>query len=117
MAKSPTKLAGKLLEDGPGGMEELRVHLFEDIEDVEESLDDAVMERLYSEFFTDLKQAEAQLTKAYGKPSRIGTEDGEAIPLNGVNRFAIWVVGDHELYLSFAQEDHSLPLLLMLGSI
>jgi hypothetical protein len=40
----------------------------------------------------------------------------ELTPLNGVIRFAIWTVGQTQLFLAFAHEDHGLPVLLMLGT-
>ncbi len=118
MSKSVTELATELLNEGPGGLdEELRVHLFEDYEDDEEALDDAAMEKLYADFANDFEQAETALAGVFGVPSRTGTEDDESIPLNGVNRFAIWQTGNAELFLTFAHEGHGLPLLLMIGTV
>lgn len=75
MAKSTTTLAKELLDDGAGRLEELRIHMFPDLEDDEEALDDEAMQRLYAEFSAEFDRAEAALTKQYGKPSRTGTEE------------------------------------------
>jgi hypothetical protein len=115
--KSPTTLAQELLNVGVGGLEELRVHLFEDYEDDEEALDESAMEKLYSEFLAEFDQSQSALTAEYGEPSRIGDGDNEVIPLNGVIRFAIWAIGNSQLFLAFAHEDHGLPVLLMLGTL
>ena len=38
------------------------------------------------------------------------------IPLNGVFRFAVWPVGDKQLFAAAAHEDRGVPILLMLGT-
>jgi hypothetical protein len=116
MVKSTTTLAGELLDDDSGGLEELRVHEFADGPDDEEALNDEAMAKLYADFSAEFDRAEAALTKQYGKPSRTGEDDDEIIPLNGVFRFAIWPVGDKQLFAAFAHEDRGVPILLMLGT-
>jgi hypothetical protein len=113
MAKSPTSLARELLEGETGGLDELRIHEFSDDESAH---DDELTERLYAEFSADFDRAQAELTKAYGEPSRAGTDEDEAIPLNGVFRFAVWEVGDELLFAAAAHEDRGCPILLMLGT-
>jgi hypothetical protein len=113
MAKSATALAKELLEAGPGGLEEKRIHEFEDDE---EAHDDEATERLYAEFSAEFDRIVAALTKQYGQPSRMGKKDDKVIPLNGVFRFAVWSVGDQELFAAAAHEDRGVPILLMLGT-
>src|SRR5687768_9857451 len=106
MAKSATTLASELLEADSGGLEELRIHEFTDDE---EAHDDEAIEKLYADFSAEFDRVEAALTKQYGKPSRTGKEDDEVIPLNGVFRFAIWPVGDNQLFAAAAHEDRGVP--------
>ena len=113
MARSATTLAAELLEAGPGGLEELRIHEFTDDE---EAHDDDAIEKLYAGFSAEFDRVEAALTRQYGEPSRTGKEDDEVIPLNGVFRFAIWPVGDKQLFAAAAHEDRGVPILLMLGT-
>ena len=113
MPKSATTIASELLESGPGALEELRIHEFEDDE---EAHDDDATEKLYKEFSTEFDRIELSLSKKYGKPSRVGKEDDESILLNGVFRFAIWDVADKQLFLAAAHEDRGVPILLMLGT-
>ena len=115
MAKSTTTLARELLDAVDGGLKEIHVHEFEDGPDDEQALDDEAMEKLYADFSAEFDRVEAALTKQYGKPSRTGEEDDEVIWLNGVFRFAIWLVGDKQLFAAFAHEDRGLPILLILG--
>jgi hypothetical protein len=113
MAKTATNLASELLDGDAGGLEELRTHEFENDE---EAHDGEAIEKLYAEFSADFNRVEAALSKKYGKPSRTGKEDDEVIPLNGVFRFAIWPVGDKQLFAAAAHEDRGVPILLMLGT-
>jgi hypothetical protein len=113
MAKSAKALAHKILADDAGALEELRIHEFEDDE---EAHDDEATDRLYAEFSAEFDRVEAALTRQYGKPSRRGKKDDKAIPLNGVFRFAIWAVGDKQLFAAAAHEDRGVPILLMLGT-
>lgn len=113
MAKSATALARELLDAGPGGLEELRVHVFDDDEAAH---DDAATERLYAELAAEFDRYVAELTQEYGPPDRRGEEDDDAVPLNGVFRFAVWSVGDQELFAAAAHEDRGVPVLLMLGT-
>lgn len=113
MPKDATTLASELLQGGPGGLEELRIHEF--TED-EEAHDDEAVEKLYADFSAEFDRVEAALIMQYGKPSRTGKEDDEIIPLNGVLRFAIWPVGDKQLFAATAHEDRGVPILLMLGT-
>jgi hypothetical protein len=112
MPKSAVTIARKLLE-GEAGLEELRVHEF----DEDASPDDGeLIERLYKEFSSDFDRARAQLTKQYGTPIREGKEDDAAVLLNGVFRFAVWEVDGTELFLAAAHEDRDVPILLMMGT-
>jgi len=113
MAKSAITLASELLQGDAGSLEELRIHEFTDDE---EAHDDEAIENLYSDFSAEFDRIEAALTKEYGEPSRTGKEDDEAIPLNGVFRFAVWAVGDKQLFAAAAHEDRGVPILLMLGT-
>ena len=113
MAKSATSLARDLLEGDAGGLEELRIHEFVDDE---EAHDDEAVERLYTDFSAEFDSVESALTKRYGKPSVTGGEDHEVIPVNGVFRFAIWLVHDKQLFAAAAHEDRGVPILLMLGT-
>jgi hypothetical protein len=113
MAKSPTTLASELLKGDAGGLEELRIHEFADDE---EAHDDESIEKLYADFSAEFDRVETALIKQYGKPSHTGKEDDEAIPLNGVFRFAIWHADDKQLFAAAAHEDRGVPILLMLGT-
>jgi hypothetical protein len=114
MAKSAITLARELLEGDAGALEELRIHEFTDDE---EAHDDEAVEKLYAEFSSEFDRVVAVLSKQYGKPSRTGKEDDEVIPLNGVFRFAVWPVGDKQLFAAAAHEDRGVPILLMLGTV
>jgi hypothetical protein len=113
MAKSATALASELLEGDSGGLEELRVHEFADDE---EAHDDDTVDKLYQEFSSEFDGVVTALSKKYGMPSRTGKEDDKVIPLNGVFRFAVWSVGDTQLFAAAAHEDRGVPILLMLGT-
>jgi hypothetical protein len=113
MARSPTSLARELIDGETGALEELRVHEFADDESAH---DDELTDRLYAEFSADFDRAQAELTKTYGEPSRVGTEEDEIIPLNGVFRFAVWEVEDKLLFAAAAHEDRGCPIILMLGT-
>ena len=113
MAKSATSLASAILACDAGALEELRIHEFEDDE---EAHDDEATEKLYAEFSSEFDRVEAALTKQYGKPARTGKKDNKAIPLNGVFRFAVWAVGEKQLFAAAAHEDRGVPILLMLGT-
>jgi hypothetical protein len=114
MSKSPTVLAKELLEGDAGGLEELRIHEFTNDESAH---DDELTERLYAEFSAEFERVQTELTKPYGPPSRTGQTDDEVIPLNGVFRFAVWPVGDRQLFAAAAHEDRGVPILLMLGTV
>ena len=113
MAKSATALASQLLQGDAGDLEELFVHEFVDDE---QAHDDDAIEKLYDDFSAEFDQVEAALIKQYGTPSRSGKEEDELIPLNGVFRFAIWCVGDKQVFVAAAHEDRGCPILLMLGT-
>ena len=113
MAKLVTVLARKLLAGDPGGMEELRIHEFEDDEAAH---DDELIGRLYQDFSAELDRVQVELTRKYGKPVRTGTEDDGSIPLNGVFRFAVWDIDGTGLYVAAAHEDRGVPILLMMGT-
>ena len=114
MSKSATALAKELIEGDPGGLEELHIHEFPDDESAH---DDELTERLYAEFAAELERVQKELTEQYGPPSRTGKTDDEVIPLNGVFRFAIWEVGERQLFAAASHEDRGVPILLMLGTV
>jgi fermentation-respiration switch protein FrsA (DUF1100 family) len=113
MARSAIALASELLDGDVGGLEELRIHEFAGDE---EAHDEEAIDKLYEEFSSELDGVMTALSEKYGKPSRTGKEDDESIPLNGVFRFAVWSVGDTELFVAAAHEDRGVPILLMLGT-
>jgi hypothetical protein len=110
---SATSLAKVLLEGEPGGLEELRIHEFVDDE---ASHDDAQLEELYAEFAAEVDRVQGELATEYGVPSRSGDSDDEIIPFSGVFRFAVWEVGDSQLFVAAAHEDRSVPIILMIGT-
>lgn len=114
MPKAVTTLAAELLRRDPGGLEELRLHAFADDN---EAHDDGQIEKLYLDFAEEFDRVEAALTEQYGRPSRTGDEHHDIIPLSGIFRFAIWLVGDRQLFAAAAHEDRELPILLMLGTV
>ena len=77
MPKSATKIAQKLLAGDEDGLEELRLYLFEDLEDDEVAQDETAMEGLYAEFAAAFDSTQAELSRAFGEPSRAGREDDE----------------------------------------
>lgn len=111
--KSATSLATELLESGSGGLEELRIHEFADDEAAH---DDKKIERLYADFCSELDRAQKELSAGYGPPSRTGDTDDEIIPLCGVFRFAVWEVGEAQLFIAASHEDRGVPILLMMGT-
>ena len=113
MPKFAAELANELLEGDAGGLEELRIHEFNEDE---EAHDDEAIEKLYADFAAEFDRVEVALTRKYGKPSRTGKDDHDVIPLNGVFRFAIWRVEDKQLFAAAAHEDRGVPILLMLGT-
>jgi hypothetical protein len=113
MPKSATSIAKKLLAGEPGGLEELRIHEFEDDY---EAHDDELTEQLYQEFSAEFDRVVTALSKKYGKPQRTGKKEDKIIPLNGVFRFAIWSVDDQQLYVAAAHEDCGVPIILMIGT-
>ena len=113
MAKSVVTLASDLLEGEIGSLEELRVHEF--IDDAE-AHNDKKVDKLYQDFSAELDRVEVDLSQKYGKPSRVGKQDDDLIPFNGVFRFAIWTVGERLLFAAAAHEDRGVPILLMLGT-
>ena len=113
MAKTATTVAQELLVSDIGSLEELRIHEFEDDDSAN---DDALLEKFYQDFAKDFDKVQAELSKQYGEPSRTGKADDDAIPLNGVFRFAIWSVNDKQLFAVAAHEDRGVPILLMLGT-
>ena len=112
MEKTPTQLARELLE-GDGGIEEVRVHLFEDDASAH---DDELHEKLYAEFALDFDCVQADLAAQYGTPWQTGNEDNKYIPLNGVFRFSLWEVNQRLLFVAAAHEDRECPILLMIGT-
>ena len=94
-------------------MEDLRVHLFADDEAAH---DNEAIDRLYAEFSNEFDGVATALAKRYGSPFRTGEEDDEDIPLNGVFRFAIWLIGDMQLFVAVAHEDRECPILLLMGT-
>ena len=112
MSDEALELAEQLLEDDPGQLQDLRVHMFEGDEDAH----DEAIERLCADFEDEFDRILAALSEKYGSPARTGDEDDDVIPLNGVFRFAVWAVGDKLLYAAAAHEDRECPLLLMLGT-
>ena len=111
--KSATTVAKELVESDIGNLEELRIHEFEDDASAN---DEESLEKLYEDFAKDFDQVQAELSRQYGPPSRTGKADDDAIPLNGVFRFAIWTVEDKQLFAVAAHEDYGVPILLMLGT-
>jgi hypothetical protein len=113
MMASPTSLARELIDQGPCGLEELRVQEFPDDESAH---DDALHESLHAEFSVDFDGIQAEFAQTYGEPLRTGAGDDGLIPLNGVFRFALCEVGETVLFVVAAHEDRGCPLLLMLGT-
>jgi hypothetical protein len=114
LAQSAMKLADKILKKTEGGLEELRIH---DFKDDESAHDDELTERLYDEFSADVERVQAELSKQYGQPSRKGKKDDRDIPLNGVFPFAMWKVGDKQLFVAAHHEDRGVPIILWLGTV
>jgi hypothetical protein len=112
--KSAKSLAKEILAGEPGGLEELRIHEFTDDESAH---DDEQLEKLHADFSAELERAQKELTKIYGEPARTGEADDEIIPLGGVFRFAVWEVGEVQLFIAASHEDRGVPILLKYGSV
>jgi len=106
-------LATELLESEAGGLKYLRVWRFTD--DLE-AHNAQIMKQLYAEFSAEFDLVEAALNMEYGDPASMGTEDIDVIPFNGVFRFAIWSVGNKQLFAAVAHEDREVPIFLVLGT-
>jgi hypothetical protein len=113
MSKSASALAKKLLKRNRDSLGEVRIHEFPDDESAH---DDELTERLYIDFSDEFERVQTELTKQFGAPSRTGATDDEAIPLNGVFRFAVWDVGNKQLFAAATHEDRGVPIILMLGT-
>src|SRR5262249_3767172 len=111
--KSAKSLAKELLEGESGGLEELHIHEFTDDE---EAHDDAQLKKLLSRFSSELERVQKELTKEYGAPIRTGDTDDDVIPLSGVFRFAVWEVGEAQLFVAASHEDRGVPIVLMIGT-
>ena len=111
--KSAKTLAKELLAGELGELEELRIHEFADDGSAH---DDEQVQKLYADFSHDLERAQKELTKVYGEPLRVGEADDDIIPLNGVFRFAVWEVGEAQLFIAASHEDRGVPVLLMMGT-
>ena len=113
MSKKSAKSIAKKLLDESGGLEELRIH---DFPDDESAHDDKRIEKLYVEFSAEVDRVQKELAKEYGPPSRTGETDDDVIPLNGVFKFAVWEVGESQLFVAASHEDRGVPILLMIGT-
>jgi len=56
--------------------------------------------QLFAGFSEELELVEQELTEVYGVPARTGETDDEVIPLGGVFKFAVWVVGDLQHFVA-----------------
>lgn len=113
MTRSATQIAGELLQREAGGIEELRVHAFAD--DVSAHDDDQI-QHLYADFSATFDRVCRELVGLYGRPSSVGEEDDELIPLCGVFRFALWNLGGRTLFAAATHEDRGVPIVLVLGT-
>jgi len=113
MAKSTIQLAQSLLQSNDDTLEEIRMHEFDSDESAH---DDALQERLLTEFEADFAKLQAELESRFGRPTEIGEQDHEEIPLAGVFRFATWEVSDKLLFAAATHEDRELPFLLLIGT-
>ena len=111
--KSAKSLAQELLGGEHGGLEELRIHEFTDDESAH---DDKQIEKLYAEFSAEVDRVQKELANEYGPPSRAGETDDGVIPLCGVFKFAVWELGDSQLFVAASHEDRGVPILLMIGT-
>ena len=112
MSKAIT-LAKQLLEAEAYNLKELRVYEFSNDELAH---DDELVEKLHGEFLAEFETVQAELISQFALPSRRGTKADAAIPLNGVFYFAIWPVGDRQLFVAVAHEDRGCPILFVLGT-
>ena len=113
MPKSAINLARQLLTNNENGLEDLRIHQFEDDKAAH---NDSAIEKLYVEFSSELDRAQSELSSSYGEPYRTGAEDDEVIPLGGVFKFAVWEIEGRILFVVAAHEDRECPILLILGT-
>jgi len=113
MSMSATALANSMIEDEESDIEELQVHEFPDDTTAH---DEAAIQGLYQQFNSDFDDVSAELSVQYGDPAYAGDVDTDAIPLNGVFRYAIWNVEGKHLFLAAAHEDRGTPIVLMLGT-
>ena len=113
-ARSVVKLAQELLKKDETALEELRMH---DFPDDESAHDDELTEQLYVEFSAEVEGVQTELSKEYGPPLDAGGCDTNAIPLNGVFRYASWRVADKQLFVAAHHEDRGVPIILWLGTV
>jgi hypothetical protein len=111
--KSVAKFAQRLLQADEDLLEELRLHEFQD---EESAADDDLRAALYLEFDQEFNHNLAELTKQFGTPQRVGTDDDDALPVTGVLRFALWQIDEKLLFLATSHEDREVPVILWLGT-
>lgn len=114
MTRSTVAIARDLIAAGPGGLEDLRVHMFEGDEDPH---DEQHQDRVELEFEQAFDQVRHELTAVFGEPSRTGDDDDDALPICGAFRFAVWLVNGCQLFAVAAHEDRECPYLLLLGTV
>ncbi|NQT17094.1 MAG: hypothetical protein HQ582_30335 [Planctomycetes bacterium] len=106
--------AEELTGSGPGALEIIKIHQFEDDE---EWHDDEFQERMHREFEVVHRSLVEELSKKFGLPRIADAEDEfDAIPLCGVFPAAIWQVAGCELFLAVSHEDRETPILLAIGT-
>jgi hypothetical protein len=105
--------AQKLAKGRKPALQELEIVQFRDDRGAH---DDALHNRLRREFAQRLKSLQKEMSMTFGPPDETGTDDHEAIPLNGVFQYAIWRTGNQRLFVAAAHEDRELPYLIMLGT-
>ena len=113
MRQATLPVARQLLASPKASIAELWVRPFEDDAAAH---DDDLQAQLDRDFVTAFQEAQSELSEELGRPARFGQEHDEAVPLSGVFRFAIWSVGDQNLWLAAAHEDRECPFVLLLGT-
>jgi hypothetical protein len=105
-------LAAQLLSRD--GIKSLR--RIDDVPDEDADDDNGEAAKLFASMSGDFDRVEAILTQHYGEPSRTGTCNDDIIPMHGVFRFAVWPVGEKQLFAAALQETRGYPIELVLGT-
>jgi hypothetical protein len=111
-AKTLLAKAGELLKSRKSKFEDID---YRELYDEEEAHDDDLQRQLETNFLANLAAYEKMLVAKFGPPTEAGPGQHDGIPINGLLRHVVWVVGKKSLYLAISHEDRELPWVIYLG--